>query len=456
MKEYDILVLGHGSAGSIVQNAVMHDMKTALVDKGPLGGTCLNFGCIPSKMIIYPADRIVEIQEAEKLGIDAEVNAIAFENIMERMRRVIRDSHDHMKGIGQVEGLDYHNGEGRFVDEYTVEVGGETLRGEKVFIGTGARPLIPPINGIDEIEYLTNETVFDLTERPESIAIVGGGYVAVEFAHFFSAVGTAVTILQRGKRLIKNAEPEISELLQKKLEERMNVYTNTEVVEVKKEGDSIVVVGKDTNTGGERTVTVEKVLVAAGRRSNADLLNVENTGVETDQRGYIKVNEYLETSKANIWALGDATGQHMFKHVANEEAMVAWNNAMNDEKITVNYNTVPYAIFTRPQIAAVGMTEEDARGDHDILVGRASYLDVAKGEAMVEKDGFAKAIVERESRKILGFHIIGPYAPLLIQEVTDIMALNGTVGHLGVGMHIHPALSELILETLGNLKPPSE
>ncbi len=455
MKEYDVLVLGDGSAGSIVQNALMKNLKTALVDKGVLGGTCLNYGCIPSKMLIYPADRIMEIKEAEKLGVKANVDSVDFENIMNRMRNTLRESHEHMQGIEHVEGLDYYNDETHFIDDYTVKVNDEILKGEKVFIGTGARPLIPPIKGVDDVEFLTNETVFDLKKQPESLIIVGGGYIAVEFAHFFSAIGTKVTMIQRSNRLVNNSEPEISDLLLSKLKQRMNILLNTEVVEIKKTENGVEVIGKDRKSNLTKSYIGEKVLIATGRKSNADLLQVENTDVETDKRGYIKVNEYLETTKENIWALGDATGQAMFKHVANDEAEIVWNNSMNPKnKIKLNYDIIPYAVFTYPQIAAVGITEEQASEKHKLLVGKAKYSDVAKGEAMVEHDGFAKAIVDHDTGKILGFHIIGPYAPILIQEVINAMSLGGEIAYLAKGMHIHPALPELILIAFGNLKHP--
>jgi dihydrolipoamide dehydrogenase len=314
MNKYDIVVIGSGSGGEIVDAALSHGFKVAWVYKGPLGGTCLNVGCIPSKMLIYPADRIVEIQEAEKLGIKAKITDIDFNEIMERMRQPIRESHEHMRrGLTSTQNLDYYEGEGHFISNYTLEVNGEQIKGKKIFIGSGARPLIPPIKGIENIEYLTNETVLDLKERPKSIVIIGGGYIAVEFAHFFAAMGTEVTILQRGPRLVKNSEPEISDLLKKQMGKRMTILTNTEVLEVKKQQNSIHIIGKNKRTGKEMTVMAEKIMIAAGRKSNADLLKVKNTGVETDDRGYIKVNEYLETSKKNIWAFGDAIGKHMFK-----------------------------------------------------------------------------------------------------------------------------------------------
>ncbi len=456
MNKYDVIVIGSGSGGEIVDAALSQGLSVAWVDKGPLGGTCLNVGCIPSKMLIYPADRIVEIQEAEKLGIKAEIKDVDFTAIMKHMRKPIRESHEHMDhGLDNIKGLHYYKGEGYFISDYTIEVNGEQMIGKKIFIGSGARPLIPPIKGIENVEYLTNETVFNLTEKPESMAIIGGGFIAVEFAHFFAAMGTKVTIFQRSARLIKKSEPEIADLLKKQMEKRMNVLTNIEVLEFKKEGKGYTIIGKNKESGNETVETVETILIATGRKSNADLLKVENSSIETDERGYIKVNEHLETSKKNIWAFGDAIGKYMFKHVANEEAMVAWRNAIHEQKTPMDYSAVPYAVFTYPQIASVGLTENEAKKKHQILVGQAKYSDVAKGEAMVELKGFTKAIVEKQSGKILGFHIIGPYAPMLIQEVINAMALGGQVGYIGQGMHIHPALPEIILRTFGNLKDPS-
>jgi len=456
MKKYDVVVIGSGSGGEIVDAALGNGFSVAWVDKGPLGGTCLNVGCIPSKMLIYPADRVMEIKEAEKLGIKAEIKDVDFKKIMEHMREPIHESHEHMeRGLETpMENFQYYKGEGHFVDDYTIEINGEQIKGEKIFIGSGARPFITPIKGIEDVDYLTNNNVFNLTDKPDSIIIVGGGYIAVEFAHFFSAMGTKVTVLQRSNRLIKNAEPEISDLLKNLMDKRMDIVTNFDASEVKKQGNQIVVMGKDRSSDKEKQFSAEKIMIATGRKSNADLLKIENTGVETDSRGYIEVNEFLETNKKNIWAFGDAIGRYMFKHVANEEALVAWRNAVHDHKTPMDYSAVPYAVFTYPQIAGVGLSEEEAEKSHQILVGKAKYSDVAKGEAMVELEGFAKAIVNKEDGRILGFHIIGPYAPILVQEVVNAMALGGQIGYIGRGMHIHPALPEIILRTFGNLKEP--
>jgi len=455
VKEYDVIVIGSGSGMYIVDEALTEGLKVALVEKGPLGGTCLNVGCIPSKMLIYPADIIAEIQEAKKLGITAEINSIDFNSIMDRMRRSVQEEQDHMRrGIRESRNLDFYEAEGRFIEDYTIEVKGEKIRGQKIFIVAGARPSIPPIKGIDKIDYLTNESVLKLNKRPRSMAIVGGGYIAAEYGHFFAAMDTRVTILQRNIRLVPDEEPEISELLKRELGKRMDIYTNMEVTEAKKEGDNNIVIGRERSTGRERSFEVEKVLIASGRTSNADLLKVEKTGVEVDERGFIKANEYLETSKKNIWALGDVIGKEMFRHVANREAGIAWHNSMHEHKVKMDYTAAPHAVFSHPQIASVGLTEEEAKKNHRILVGKARYYDVAKGEAMMETEGFAKALVEKDTWKILGFHVIGPEAPTVIQEVINAMANQGDIWSVDRGMHIHPALPELVITTFQDLREP--
>ncbi|MCX5994905.1 MAG: dihydrolipoyl dehydrogenase [Chloroflexi bacterium] len=453
MKQYDVIVIGSGAGTIIVDEAVAKGLKVALVDKGPIGGTCLNLGCVPSKVLIYAADRIVEIQEAKKLGIAAEIKSIDFASIMERMRKSRLESQAYIrKGFKESEKLDFYEREGHFVEDYGMEVDGEKIKGKKIFIASGSRPVIPPIKGLDSIDYLTNENALELTQRPDSLVIIGGGYVAVEFAHFFAAMGTKVTIIEMLSRIAQSEEPEISELLQKEMKKRMDIYTNTQVEEIKKDGKGIIAVARDKATAKQMEFPAQRIMVAVGRRSNADLLKVENTGVELDKRGFIKVDEYLESTKKGIFAVGDANGQQMFTHVANREATVAWHNSTHKTKIKMDYSAAPHAVYSHPQIASVGLTEENARKDYHILVGRAKYSDTAKGEAMMEEEGFAKAIVDGHSGRILGFHIIGPYAPELIQEVINAMTTGGGVHSINEGMHIHPAMPELILRTFENLE----
>jgi len=455
--EYDVIVIGSGAGAAIVEEALQHNLRVAFVDRGPLGGTCLNVGCIPTKILTAAADRIVEIQEARKLGVEARIERIDFRGIMERMRHMVNEDQAQIRrGVQHTRGLDFYEVEAYFVEPYTLQVGGTRIRGKRIFIAAGARPLIPAIAGIEQVPYLTNETALALTERPASLAIVGGGYIAVEFAHFFAAMGTAVTILQRNLRLVPEEEPEISELLAKKMAGRMAVHTGVEVVEARPAEGGVNLVANNTRSGERLTLRAEQVLVAAGRQSNADLLQVAQTGVAVDTRGYIAANEYLETNVPNIWAFGDIIGKEMFRHTANREASFAWHNAEHGgpHKAAMDYGAIPHAVFTYPPIASVGLTEAEALPKHDILIGTARYWDVAKGQALLETDGFAKAIVERQGFKILGMHIIGPEAPTLIQEVINVMAQGGTIQDVAAGMHIHPAMPELIVNTLYSLREP--
>jgi dihydrolipoamide dehydrogenase len=289
------------------------------------------------------------------------------------------------------------------------------------------------------------------------MVIIGGGYVAAEFAHFFEAMGTKVTILQRNKRLVPDEEPEISELLKTALSRRMTVYTNTEATEVRQTGKVTTVTAKERDSGKQREVTARHVLIAAGRKSNADVLMVANTGVKTDEKGYIVVDDYLETGMKNIWAFGDAVGKKMFRHSANHEAEIIWHNAVHGKKNRMNYLTVPHAVFSYPEIASVGLTEEQAvklMGKQEVLTGKAMYTDVARGEAMMETEGFTKAVVHRKSGKILGYHIIGPQASVLIQEVVNAMAADGNLWSVARGIHIHPALPEVALKAFAKLNEP--
>lgn len=410
---------------------------------------------------------------------------------MGSMRKHVKKSHDRIKeALEKAEDFDFYFGEAHFTGEYTLEVhpvrdqpepsqgssiaqsaknnlsqkndstpssnGVKTIKGKTIFIVTGARPFIPSVRGIETVPYLTNESALQLTKRPESMIILGGGYIAAEFAHFFEAMGTKVTIFQRNKRLVPDEEPEVSEALRKALGRRMEIHTNTEVVDVKSSDHGVTVITRDRD-GKRLEHSAQHLLLACGRKSNADLLKVENTGIKVDGRGYIVVDEYFETAKKDIWAFGDAIGKKMFRHSANHEAELVWHNAVHGKKSRLNYLTVPHAVFSYPEIASVGLTEQEAvklMGKQEVLVGKAMYADVARGEAMRETEGFTKAVVHRKSGKILGYHIIGPQASILIQEVVNVMAADSNLWAVAKGMHIHPALSEVVLKAFGKLVGP--
>jgi mycothione reductase len=452
VREYDIVIVGSGSGLDILDMAVEHGHTTALIDAGPIGGTCLNVGCIPSKMLIFPADRITEIRESEKMGISAQVKRIDFSAIMNRMHRSVDSDHKKIeKYLKESQALDFYHGEAEFTGEFTLTVGEERIKGKQIYLVSGSRPLIPPIPGLESVEYLTNETLLDLREVPKSIIVLGGGWVGVEYAHFFEAMGSEVTIIEMGPRLVPREEPEISAFLQMALARRMTVQTECTAVSIQKEPDGGVLVRTThsrTGSGGE--LKAEKLLVAAGRRSNADRLKVEKSGIAVGKDGYVKVNSHMETNVEGIYAFGDAIGREMFTHTSHAEAEVAGANGIHGQKMRMDYSAAPHAFFTHPQIASVGLTEEEAGHKHKIRVGRADYRETAFGTAMMQDEGFAKIVLEEGTGKILGCHIVGPWASILIQEVINAMARKGTIDDIAAGIHIHPSLSELIIRALFN------
>lgn len=458
VKEYDILVIGAGTGTNIVFKALEAGLKVALVAKDYLGGTCLNLGCVPSKTLIYPADIIREIGESATLGIGARVEHIDFPSIMARMNKARNHGRNFLKEeIDKSKNLDYYHVSAHFIAprvlELTGEYEGQRIKAEKVFVGSGSRPFIPPIQGMEETGYLTNESVLELQKPPESMIIIGGGYVAVEYAHFFSAVGTRTTIIEAQESLISLEEPEIISAFEAGMSQYASINKGLKVIEAGRAGAEKFVVTEDKK-GEKKRFTAESLMVAAGRVSNADLIKAENAGIETDERNYIKADDGLLTNVENTWAFGDALGKQMFTHAGDKETRIAWHNATHDEKMRMDFDSVPHAIFSHPQVAGVGLTERQARqryGDN-VLVGMASYSDVTKGIVMQEKAGFAKAIAEKKTRRLLGFHILGPLAGILIQEVANTIANGGNAEYITNSMHIFPELSELIPEALERLK----
>jgi len=338
VEQFDIIVIGSGSGMLIASVAVEQGLKVALVESGRMGGTCINRGCVPSKMLIYPADVVAILRDAKKIGVNAIVSQMDFQGIMMRMHTVVdEDSNMQIQGVEQTPSLTWFKEMGEFVDDYTLQVGTHTISAKKIYIVSGARSAVPPIKGLERVDYLTSDSVLQLREPPKSVIIVGGGYIGVEYGHFFAGMGIETTIIQRSPKLIPEEEPDVSDLLKLELEKRVKVYTNLEALEVKQESNGVMLTTKDRVDRAVKEFRAERLMVATGRVSNADILKPEKTGVQLDERGYIKVDDYLETSKKNIWAFGDAIGKAMFKHAANFEASIVWHNSNHDHKVSIDF-----------------------------------------------------------------------------------------------------------------------
>ncbi len=424
-----------------------------------MGGTCLNNGCIPSKMLIHPADMIRSIQEAGAVGVHSRIEKIDFPLIMRRMHKVVDEGRAQMEEtIRSRENLTYYQGRAEFIEEYVLKAGSRTLAAPQFVIASGARSSVPPISGFEDSGYLDNISLLDLKIPPRSLIIIGGGYIGCEYAHFFSAMGTEVTIIGRSPKILGGEDPEISERLQESLSRYCRIFTGHEVLSVESVGEKKLVSAREGKDGQIRQFEAEEILLAAGRRSNSDLLHPERTGVQTDRHGWIEVDEYLETRKKGIWALGDAIGKYMFRHTANYEARIVAHNILQaqgkGERKVADYHAVPYAVFSHPTIAGVGMKESEAKARGlAVLVGRAKYTDSAMGMALAEEYGLVKVILEEESGRILGASIIGPEAPELIQQVVYMMNTDrqnlSTVIRSQV---IHPTINEVLARAFSRLE----
>lgn len=460
MKKYNLIVIGTGSAMNLIEPYLHHrpDAAIAVVDKDEPGGICLNKGCIPTKMLLYPADCVREVEHFRHLGVDAKINIVRFGSIMERMRlHIFTEMNSIRENLKNTDILDYYQAQARFIEPGVLDLGKERVKGETIFLCTGSRPLIPPVDGLDKTGYLTSDTVLDLETLPKRLAIIGGGYIAAEYGHFFSAMGSEVTIIGRNPQFLKDEEPEISTVAQTELSAYMTIRTNAEVIRTENKKGGKHVTARDRKSGEIFTITADEILVAAGRRSNSDLLDPEAGGIETDKNGWIKVDEHLRTSRPNVWALGDATGKHLFKHAANYESEILYHNAVadHDEPAAVDYHAVPHAVFTYPEIASVGMGEEEAAAAFDeenVLIGIEKYGSTAKGIAMglEQSNYFVKVILKNGTGEILGAHIVGPQASVLIQEIINCMYSPRNRFPFDA-MHIHPALSEVVQRAFSNL-----
>jgi len=332
---------------------------------------------------------------------------------------------------------------GTFIGKKTLQIGKKTISADKIIIAAGTRPFIPPIPGLDKVKYLTSTEALRLKKQPKSIIMVGGGYISCELAHFLGALGTQVTIIESLDSLVGHEDVDISKAFTKEFSKKHTVLFGHKAAKVEKKGGKYIVTAQKGKT--KKRISAEQLLVAVGRVSNADILQVEKTGVKTNKHKYVEVNKYMETNVPGIYALGDIAGKYFFKHSANLEAQYVWWNMMGN-KVEVDYTAMPHAIFSSPQVAGVGYTEQELKEkgmQYKKAIGY--YRDVAMGMAFKDTTSFVKALAWEG--KILGCHIMGPEASTLIHEVIVAMKNGGRVKDITGAVHIHPALPEIVQRT---------
>lgn len=457
MPHYDLVIVGTGSGNSILDPR-MAGWKTAIVERGVFGGTCLNVGCIPTKMFVHTADVAATPSVSSRLGVDEELLGVRWRDVRDRIfgriDPIAAGGREYRLNHADNANVTVYEGEGRFTGhkELTVELADrtETVTADRFVLAAGGRPVIPDIDGLAEVGYHTSDTVMRLDKLPSRLVIVGSGFISAEFAHVFASFGVEVTVLARSGALLRNEDEDISARFTELARERFDVRLNRTARRIRR-----VEAGFRLELDGGESIEADELLIATGRRPNSDVLDVAATGVTTMDSGHVRVDAYQQTSVDGVYALGDLSSRYELKHVANHEARVVQHNLLHpDDRIEADHRFVPHAVFSSPQIASVGVTEQQARQRGlRYVTSKQDYAGIAYGWAMEDTAGFAKLLADPATGKLLGAHIIGPQAPTVIQPLVQAMSFGLDAHAMARGQYwIHPAMPELIENALLSLK----
>ncbi|MGA1529237.1 MAG: dihydrolipoyl dehydrogenase family protein [Kiritimatiellia bacterium] len=446
---YDVIIIGSGGGAKIAQALDRLGKRVALIEKDRAGGTCLNRGCIPSKMLIHPAGLARRIRAFRKLRIDAEMKSVDFEALVASVNAYTDDTSDGIaNNFNRAEHVDYFGGAARFISSREVAVGEHRISAPVIIIATGSRPFIPAIPGLAGTPYMTSTEALRNRALPRHLIVLGGGYIAAELGGAYHGFGSEVTFVARGD-ILKREDPEIVTEFLRDFSSDKTLHTHTTVDEVAHDGQNFHLRCRDRE-GHSINLTGDALLVATGVVPNTDELGLEAAGVEVDQRGFVRVNDHLETTAPGIFALGDAAGNYLFRHSVNFEAEY-WVNArfLAPEPFPIEYPPVPSAVFTHPEIASVGLTEPEARAAGiDYLIGRAAYPSCAMAVARGLEHGLVKLIFAKDSGRLLGAHLTGEEASTMIQELVLALTHRLTAAAIYRQIYIHPAFPEVIRNAL--------
>jgi pyruvate/2-oxoglutarate dehydrogenase complex dihydrolipoamide dehydrogenase (E3) component len=441
---YDAIVIGSGQAGNPLSHGLAdRGWKVALVEREYLGGTCINTGCTPTKAMIACAQVAHYARNAGRWGTHAGEVRVDLPYIVAYKDRIVRQFRDGQKRkVEQRPNLDLYCGQARFTGPRRLQVGDNFLESERIFINAGTRPLIPPIEGLDRVPYLTNATLMEVTELPEHLLVLGGGYVGMEFGQMFRRFGSRVTVIHRGDQVLPREDPDAAAELRKALEaEGISFILNADTTRVEGKAGQIALTMQTPE--GSRTVGGSHLLVATGRRPNTDTLGLEAAGIETDDHGYIRVDGRLETNVRGIWALGDIKGGPAFTHISYNDYQVVYGNLVEGKDLTTDGRLVPYAVFTDPQLGGVGMTEREARASgRRLKIGKIPMAWVARAIEKDETAGLMKIIVDADTDQVLGATVLGAEGGELIQILGTLMLAKAPYTLLKGAIYIHPTLAE--------------
>jgi mycothione reductase len=458
---YDLVIVGTGSGNSILDGRFA-DWKTAIVERGTFGGTCLNVGCIPTKMFVHTADLARTPSISSRYGVDEQLTGVRWPDIRDRIfgriDPIAAGGEQYREHHADNANVTVYHGTGRFSGSKELTVTGpdgqtRTITADRFVLAAGSRPNIPFVPGLAEVGYHTSDTIMRLGELPARLGIIGSGFVAAEFAHVFASLGVEVTLIARSGLLLRHEDTEIATRYTELATTQYDVRLNHDTVSATRRADGAIAL-ETLSPGGRDEIVVDEVLVAIGRRPNSDLLDPAATGVTVDGDERVVVDAHQQTVVEGIYALGDLSSLYQLKHVANHEARVVQHNLLHpDEPIESDHRYVPSAVFGSPQVASVGLTEEQAQEQNiEYVVGRAEYAGIAYGWAMENTSGFAKVLADPKTGLLLGAHVIGPQASSILQPVIQAMSFGLDAHTMARGQYwIHPALPELIENALLNI-----
>jgi mycothione reductase len=456
MKHYDLAIIGTGSGNSVLDERYA-DKKVAICEQGTFGGTCLNVGCIPTKMFVYAAEVAQTIRHSATYGIDAHIDKVRWRDIVDRVfgriDPITVGGEQYRRSLPNITVYASHTRFGPKLPDgrYTLRTdAGDEFSADQVVLAAGSRSQIPTAIASSGVRYYTSDDVMRIPELPKHLVIVGGGFISVEFAHVFSSLGVEVTIVLRGERLLRRCDEEICHRFGAVVSKKWTIRTHENITGARQDGDRIVLSLDDG-----KTLAADLMLVATGRVPNGDLLDAELAGVQLDDDGYVVVDDYQRTTARGVFALGDVSSPYQLKHVANHESRTVKENLLCDwddtaAMVASDHRFVPAAVFTDPQVAMVGMNETEARAaGFDVVTKLQAYGDTAYGWAMEDTTGVAKLIGERGTGRLLGVHIMGYQASSIIQPLIQAMSFGQTAQEVARGQYwIHPALPEVIENAL--------
>lgn len=451
-ERYDNIVVGAGQAGPTLAGRLADAGESvAVIERRKVGGTCVNYGCRPTKTLVASARVAHVVRRSEHFGISADSPTTDMLAVHRRMERVVAQSRDSLvEWLESMERTDFIRGHARFTGERRLDVEGQTLSADRVFLNAGARARVPDIEGLERVDYLTNRTLLELTEVPDHLVVIGAGSVGLEFAQMFRRFGSRVTILEQQSRLFAVDDPDISEALREILEsEGIEIHIDAPCMAVESRGDDIAIYA---GRSGELELIGSHLLVATGRLPNTDDLGLKTTDIETDDHGFIRVDNRLRTSADGVWAMGDCNGEGAFTHTSYDDHAIVAANLIDDEDRSIAGRIPCYALYTDPPLGRAGMTEHQARqSDRSVLVGRIPMNRIARANERGETAGFMKVLVDADTDEILGAAILGIGGDEVIHTLLAAMYTGTPYPEIARAMHIHPTVSEMLPSLFSDL-----